>query len=315
MTMRGDDRGTGSKDDDEGFSIMIKNRRKNMKKYILILGLILCFNASADDLPSCGENCTYSYTQNGTDQDGNITYTLTIKPIDSEQTAKVQAYDRYNYTTKENPVYAPWRFENVTSVVIEKGITYIGDRAFEDMQRLKTLELPEGLKTIGHESFHNTKIQKVDLPSTLTGINSYAFSISALKEINKLPEGLKVIGAQAFSNTQIKDWIIPSSVTTLSPSAFGINESGYDKSLIENLYCAQEIADQCEAAVQWKKDLGKTVKVTTYNKDGNKIFYKNHWYNNANDILSGDYIKKRIYTIDEANQVAGKVNSVKIRYR
>ena len=284
-----------------------------MKKLLFTLSLILSFNASADDLPSCGENCTYSYTQNGTDQNGNITYTLTIKPIDSEQTAKVQAYDRYNYTTKENPVYAPWRFENVTSVVIEKGVTDIGNSAFEDMHSLKTLELPEGLKTIGHESFHNTKIQKVDLPSTLTTIKSYAFSISALKEINELPEGLKSIDILAFSNTQIKDWVIPSSVTKLTSSAFG--NSGYENSLIENLYCAQEIADQCEAAVQWKRDLGKTVKVTTYKKDGDKIFYKNHWYNSANDILSGDYIKKRIYTIDEANQVTGKVNSVKIRYR
>ena len=288
-----------------------------MKKLLFILSLVLSFNAFADDLPSCGDNCTYSYIQNGTDQDGNITYTLTVAPIDPEQTAKVQAYDRYGYTTKENPVYAPWRFENVTSVVIEKGVTDISDHAFEDMQSLKTLKLPEGLKTIGHESFHNTKIQKVDLPSTLTSINSYAFSIGALKEINELPEGLKVIDAQTFSNTQIKDWVIPSSVTMLSSSAFGIGLSGYDKSLIENLYCAEPIADQCEVAVQWKRDLGQTVNVETYKKNADgTIFYNNHWYQNANDILAPNgHIKKRIYTIDEANKITGKTNNVSITYK
>ena len=287
-----------------------------MKKYILILGLILSFNASADDLPSCGTNCTYSYTQNETDQDGNITYTLTIKPIDDTKNAGISSYSRcLGCSGDETGNFAPWRFEKVTSVVIEKGVTDIGTHAFEDMSSLITLELPEGLKTIGGEAFNYTSLVRVDLPSSLTSIGQFSFAIASLKEINELPEGLKVIGAYAFSNTKIKDLVIPSSVTTLSPSAFGSNEFGRNHSLIENLYCAQEIADQCEAAVQWKKDLGKTVKVTTYKKDGNKIFYKNHWYNNANDILSGDYIKKRIYTINEANQVAGKVNSVKIRYR
>ena len=277
-----------------------------MKKYILILGLILCFHAQAGELPSCGENCTYII-------EGD---TLTIKPIDSTTEAKIKSYTRYGSEgNNTNPEYAPWRFNNeIKKVVIESGITSIGYHSFEDI-KITEVSLPEGLKTIEDEAFHNTSIEKVDLPSSLTSISGYAFSIGALKEINKLPEGLKVIDAKAFSNTQIKDWVIPSSVTKLSPLAFGSNESGWNNSLIENLYCAEPIADQCEAAVQWKKDLGKTVKVTTYKKDGNKIFYKNHWYNNANDILSGDYIKKRIYTIDEANQVAGKVNSVKIRYR
>ncbi len=287
-----------------------------MKKYILILGLILSFNASADDLPSCGPNCTYSYTQNGTDQNGNITYTLTIKPIDDTKNASISSYSRcYGCSGDETGNYAPWRFEKVTSVVIEKGVTDIGTHAFEDMRSLKTLELPEGLKTIGGEAFHSTSIEKVDLPSTLTSIGEYSFSITTLKEINELPEGLKVINSQAFSNTQIKDWVIPASVTSIAQHAFGSTGSDWKHSSIENLYCAEPIADQCEAAVQWKKDLGKTVKVTTYKKDGDKIFYKNQWYNSANDILSGDYIKKRIYTINEANAVAGKVNSVKIRYR
>jgi len=38
-------------------------------------------------------------------------------------------------------------------------------------------------------------------------------------------------------------------------------------------------------------------------------------YQSINDLLKGNYDVRRIYTIDEANRVAGKVNSVKIRYR
>jgi len=285
-----------------------------MKKYILILGLILSFNAQAGELPSCGENCTYSYTQNGTDQDGNITYTLTIKPIDSEQTAKVQAYDRYGATTKENPVYAPWRRERVTSVVIEKGVTDIGSHSFEDI-KITEVSLPEGLKTIGAEAFHNTSLVRVDLPSSLTSIGDFAFCIWSLQEVSDIPEEMTRLAHQVFSNTKIKNWVIPEGVKNIAPTAFGSKIKQYSSSSIENLYCNETIADQCDAAVQWKRDLGNEVNVITYKKDGDKIFYKNKWYNNANDILSGDYIKKRIYTIDEANAVAGKTNRISIRYR
>ena len=53
----------------------------------------------------------------------------------------------------------------------------------------------------------------------------------------------------------------------------------------------------------------------TQNTDGT-IFYNNHWYKSANDILAGDYIKKSIYTIEEANAVAKPTgNTVRIKYR
>jgi len=48
---------------------------------------------------------------------------------------------------------------------------------------------------------------------------------------------------------------------------------------------------------------------------GNQIFHNNRFYNSANDILSGNYDKKRIYTIDEANRASGKKNTFKIRYK
>ena len=38
-------------------------------------------------------------------------------------------------------------------------------------------------------------------------------------------------------------------------------------------------------------------------------------FQSANDILSGDYAKKRIYTIDEASKVSGMKNTFKIRYK
>ena len=39
------------------------------------------------------------------------------------------------------------------------------------------------------------------------------------------------------------------------------------------------------------------------------------FYASLDDLAQGKYIPKRIYTIDEANRVAGEKNRVSIRYR
>ncbi|MBR1915683.1 MAG: hypothetical protein IJ830_04525, partial [Alphaproteobacteria bacterium] len=44
-------------------------------------------------------------------------------------------------------------------------------------------------------------------------------------------------------------------------------------------------------------------------KVGSKI------YNSIQDFANGNYVKHRIYTIDEANRIAGDKNRVSIKYR
>ena len=341
-----------------------------MKKGILILGLLTALNANAEKLPSCGENCTYSYVENGVDNDNNPTYTLTISPIDSSKPASIRDYDRIGYGDN----YAPWINPNITQVEIKEGIKTIGEHAFENMGGSnRTLILPEGLETIGGEAFHGFNATSVTFPSTLKTIGSYAFD-SRLSQINHLPEGLKTIGSQAFANSQLTDVVIPNSVKSLSATAFGGGGDGWNMAQISNLYCSKAQQAGCEAALAFR---GDNATVTVYEiKDGlyfldgayyssadnmqkdvlaqknatgesfacddlaqckadvlkrkgyckddsdclamaksNVINYKNKSYASIDDLFSGNYIPKRIYTVDEANAVAGKVNSVKIRYR
>ncbi len=338
-----------------------------MKKWIL--GLIIAFNAYADELPSCGENCTYSYVENGVDNDNNPTYTLIISPIDSSKPASIRSYDRIG--SSDN--YAPWINPNITQVEIKEGIKTIGEHAFENMNGSnRTLILPEGLETIGAEAFHGFLATSVTLPSTLKTIGAYAFDYR-LSQIN-LPEGLKTIGNYAFPNSQLTDVVIPNSVTNLSAYAFGFSGAGWNMAQISNLYCSKAQQAGCEAALAFR---GDNATVTVYEiKDGlyfldgayyssadnmqkdvlaqknatgesfacddlaqckadvlkrkgyckddsdclamaksNVINYKNKSYASIDDLFSGNYIPKRIYTIDEANQVAGDKNRVSIKYR
>ena len=279
-----------------------------MKKQILILGAFLmpfCVYAEEAELPSCGENCTY-YIKGDT---------LIVEPIDTSKSAVVKGYHRD--CTDSCHTDAPWYGNTaIKKVEIKEGIQSIGSNAFEDMSHVTSLSLPEGLKSIGSEAFHGMKITSLDLPSTLTNISQWAFQGSPIMEINGIPAGVTTLNAQVFGNIQVKDFVIPANITSIASNAFGSSKERYGKSIIENLYCEESMVSQCEAALQWRKDNGADVKVIPYQSTSNgQVFYNNKWYDSANDILSNNYAKKRIYTVDEANKVSGRKNTFKIRYK
>ena len=64
------------------------------------------------------------------------------------------------------------------------------------------------------------------------------------------------------------------------------------------------------------RKLAHSMDVKEYIKDDSGgYFYNNKWYSSPNDILNDNHIKKRIYTVDEANKVAKKTNTFKIKYK
>lgn len=70
----------------------------------------------------------------------------------------------------------------VTTVVIPASVTSIGTSAFEGCTALSSVTLPSKLKTIGSNAFKNTKFTNVKIPDSVTSIGSGAFSgISGVK--------------------------------------------------------------------------------------------------------------------------------------
>ena len=72
----------------------------------------------------------------------------------------------------------PW-FEykdQITKVVVEEGITYIGKCAFYEFTNIKSVSLPEGLTSIGNSAFYKTTgIESFVVPASVTSIGTYAF--------------------------------------------------------------------------------------------------------------------------------------------
>ena len=81
--------------------------------------------------------------------------------------------------------YAFERSSDIKSVVIEEGITEIGDEAFYYCENLSSISLPSTLTAIGYDAFyHCTSLTNVTIPESVVEIRSYAFeSCTSLETI------------------------------------------------------------------------------------------------------------------------------------
>ncbi|GHU87451.1 hypothetical protein FACS189476_02930 [Spirochaetia bacterium] len=107
-----------------------------------------------------------------------------------------------------------------TSVVIPSGVTQIGEKAFMNNRKLKTVTIPEGVQIIGNSAFSGTGLTTVSIPSTVTNIGGSAFNGSNLGSIT-LSSGLTSLNGRIFYNCKsLTSIIIPEGVTTIEGEAF-----------------------------------------------------------------------------------------------
>ena len=123
---------------------------------------------------------------------------------------------------------------NIESVIfpINGTLTSIGGFAFGE-NKIKTLNLPQGLKNIDSSAFEDNQISgTLTIPSSVTSIGESAFSGRSDGSTNKISSlvfennsQLQVIGDYAFQHNQISGTLtIPDSVTSIGNSAFSGNK-------------------------------------------------------------------------------------------
>ncbi|MBR5934528.1 MAG: leucine-rich repeat domain-containing protein [Bacteroidaceae bacterium] len=223
-----------------------------MKKRLLpffstSLLISMCFSVNAQETSgTCGTNATWSYE--GT--------TLTI--------TGTGAMADYDYG--EAPWFADYS-ETMTSLVIEKGITSIGNNAFAGCEKLNSVQYPDsGFISIGDYAFSGAKVKNPNLPRTLTHLGTGAFAGSqakyvsipaSLKKIsdyafegcNNLEsvgifEGVEEIGESAFDGCAFTVITIPGTVKTIGGGAFMSNTQ------LEIVYISAGVKNIGDAAFQ-----------------------------------------------------------------
>ena len=182
---------------------------------------LLGVTASAASSGTCGENLTWVL-----DDDGTFTVSGTG--------------DMYDYTKSYNSgiVSVPWWYwkNSIENIVIEGGVTSVGDYAFYDCESLKVVRIPDSMTSVGSLAFcgctaltavHITDISKwcaVDFSGAYSNPTVHAKNLYLNGELVTelvVPDGVTSIGKYAFSDcSKITEITIPDSVTSIEHFAF-----------------------------------------------------------------------------------------------
>ncbi len=120
---------------------------------------------------------------------------------------------------------APWReyYFDILSVMIEEGVTSIGNMAFYGCSKLtQPVEIPDSVTSIGEQAFRDcTALTGVKIGSGVSAIPGGCFwDCHALADV-QLPAGISVIGDGAFSNcTSLGNIILSDGLTEIGANAF-----------------------------------------------------------------------------------------------
>ncbi|MBO7519848.1 MAG: leucine-rich repeat domain-containing protein [Clostridia bacterium] len=134
------------------------------------------FTVSAETVSgTCGDNVTWEYDTE--------TATLTISG-----TGAMSNYSGSSYVTT-----APWKsyYNTMKTVVINSGVTQVGDCAFYGCEGLTSITIPDSVTSIGGCAFWDcTGLTSITIPDGVRSIGWYAFSgCSGLKTAGPIGGG------------------------------------------------------------------------------------------------------------------------------
>ncbi len=108
--------------------------------------------------------------------------------------------------------------KKITSVVLPKKLTKIGEYAFTD-NKLENVEIPDSVISIGEYAFYANKIKNIIIPDGTISIGMSAF-MSNEAETLILGNSLTTIGDGAFERNKLTSLVFSNSITSIGDSAF-----------------------------------------------------------------------------------------------
>jgi len=199
-------------------------------------------NLRTSDIPSAFAESETEAPTSGTcgAQGDNLTWTL-----DSEGTLTISG--KVEMLSWEGSYDTPWYSynEKIVNVIIEDGVTTIGDYAFNSLYNLTSVTIPDSVTSFGVVVFENSlwfenKIIEnplliingilidgsrcegdVIIPDNVTAIVDEAFAFNEILYSITMPDSVVSIGDRAFANCKsLSSTTIPDSVISIGDEAF-----------------------------------------------------------------------------------------------
>lgn len=152
---------------------------------------------------SCGTNAKYTYDE--------AAKTLTISGSGATKNYLGVVLNR-----------APWYdyMSEITTVVVEEGITELGNLNFYQCTSLTSVTLPDSLTKIGSSFRECTALRKIVIPDGVTTIGSQAFDGCSKLSTVTIGNSVTDIQFNAFNTTGITEITLPESVENVGLYAF-----------------------------------------------------------------------------------------------
>ena len=217
---------------------------KMMKKHTgIIYGLLLIAVCLAGSM---------AYTAKVTAEETAVTYTYENGTLTFRGTGAIEKQT----DGEENP----WRSykDTATNLVVEVGITEIGDSAFSGFTKLQKISLPKGLKLLGDNCFEKcSSLTSVDIPRRVTTWRDYCFkdctSLTSVSIGRGLQEDTVAVGENPFLGDKALEsitvetghpYLYVQDQTLVCRSKYGWNTLvTYPEGLTDLSYCIPEGVD------------------------------------------------------------------------
>lgn len=174
------------------------------KIFVLFIALISAGTMFAEiHSGTCGYNVQWTFD----DEDGRL---------EISGTGAISNYSR------DGSLRAPWSSYYVHSVIINDGVTGIGNWAFFNCQYMTDVTIGNSVESIGENAFsYCSRLNSVVIPNSVLYIKDWAFSECSKLISVTLGESVTSIGNCCFEDcSSLNSVTIPNSVTTLGYSIF-----------------------------------------------------------------------------------------------
>ena len=176
--------------------------------FVLAIGIGIFSAISSNHSGTCGDNLEWTFFGG--------TLTISGEGAMDDYESGFDPWDDNYYST------APWSELDIKEIVVEDGVTSIGDSAFSNCTSLTSVAIPDSVTSIGGEAFsYCTSLTSVAIPDSVTSIGEGAFSYCTSLTSVAIPDSVTSIADYAFYDcTSLTSVAIPDRVTSIGECAF-----------------------------------------------------------------------------------------------